>query len=148
MRERERESWRYVSELQDQSVALVNCKVLPVECTSVRRLCGYLLGTQQSETITYKMEGAPVEFWLKRPSDANKGDTKLCMSPRSTLADVKVQVHKKYDDRPDTGCITVSREQLYYSCQCFHGGMSAKWFNSSVMCMRCAVDPWRESAEG
>ena len=57
------------------------------------------------------MEGAPIEFWLKRPSEANKNDTKLSMPPISTLADVKVQVHREYDDRPDTATITVSPEQ-------------------------------------
>ena len=53
------------------------------------------------------MEGAQIEFWLKRPSDASKRDTKLRMSPMSTLADVKAQVHKEYDDRPEATCITV-----------------------------------------
>jgi hypothetical protein len=58
------------------------------------------------------MEGAQIEFWLKRPSDASKRDTKLRMSLMSTLADVKAQVHQEYDDRPEAACITV--------CFCTH----------------------------
>ena len=60
------------------------------------------------------MEGASIEFWLKRPSDANKRDTKLSMSPMSTLADVKAQVHREYDDHPETACITVSSGHLMF----------------------------------
>ena len=55
----------------------------------------------------HSMEGAQIEFWLKRPSDASKRDTKLRMSPMSTLADVKAQVHQEYDDRPEAAFITV-----------------------------------------
>lgn len=53
------------------------------------------------------MEGAPIEFWLKRPSDANKSDKKLRMSHTSTLADVKGEVQKVYDDQPQPAYITV-----------------------------------------
>ncbi len=53
------------------------------------------------------MEGAQIEFWLKRPSDANKSDKKLRMSHTSTLADVKGEVQKVYDDQPQPAYITV-----------------------------------------
>ena len=54
------------------------------------------------------MEDGNIEFWLKRPSDANRKDVKLSMSRSCTQADVKARVHVEYDDRPDAACITVS----------------------------------------
>ena len=96
------------------------------------------------------MEGDPIEFWLKRPSDANKRDTKLSMSPMCTLADVKAQVHREYDDRPETACITVSPEQLMSEHIPPQTVTSARHSarDNSGMRMRCAVDPRRKGAQG
>ena len=71
-------------------------------------------------TILEQMEGVQIEFWLKRPSDANKSDKKLRMSHTSTLADVKGQVQKVYDDQPQAAYITVGiwrvKEAIFVDC--------------------------------
>ena len=65
-----------------------------------------------------------IEFWLKRPSDANRKDIKLSMSRSCTQADVKARVHVEYDDRPDAACITVS---LHF----IHTHLSSSLFRST-----------------
>lgn len=116
-----------------------------------------LLEQNTSRTYTQRkeMEGARIDFWLKRPSDANKRDLKLSMAPSSTLEDVKAQAHAQYDDRPDAACITVSSSPHLLQ---HYGTLILDQDNAHLgtgvdsrevdHTLRRAVDPWRAGAEG
>ena len=106
-------------------------------------------------TILEQMEGVQIEFWLKRPSDANKSDKKLRMSHTSTLADVKGQVQKVYDDQPQAAYITVGIWRVKEAILLTEQSMNRTRLQCTKAitqdarkCMRFAVDPRRTGAEG